>query len=37
MGRGLWVGRLSDRLFGNDGRVAELLRRDTGKQPARIA
>ena len=30
-GRGEWVGRLSDWLFDNDERVAELLQRETGK------
>jgi acyl-CoA reductase-like NAD-dependent aldehyde dehydrogenase len=30
-GRGEWVGRLRDWLFDNDGRVAELLQRETGK------
>ena len=30
-GRGEWIGRLGDWLFDNDERVAELLRRETGK------
>jgi betaine-aldehyde dehydrogenase len=30
-GRGEWVGRLRDWLFDNDGRLAELLQRETGK------